>query len=85
MAALKFAIDFDSAFTNVYKTGSGLVLSEPTAIAVNQNNKNEIKAFGLDARKLIGKTSENTKIIFPIFEGEIVNVKVAAKLLSESP
>ena len=83
MAALKFAIDFDSAFTNVYKTGSGLVLSEPTAIAVNQNNKNEIKAFGLDARKLIGKTSENTKIIFPIFEGEIVNVKVAAKLLAE--
>ena len=47
MAALKFAIDFDSAFTNVYKTGSGLVLSEPTAIAVNQNNKNEINFMNL--------------------------------------
>ncbi len=83
MAILKFAIDFDSAYTNIYKTGSGLVLSEPTVAAVNQANKNEVKAIGIAARKLIGKTSENTKILFPVFEGEIVNVKVASKLLSE--
>lgn len=81
MAALKYSIDFNSSITNIYKTGSGLVLSEPTVAAVAQSSKGEIKATGNSAKKLIGKTSENTKIVFPVFEGEVVNVKVASKLL----
>ena len=79
---IKFAIDFDSAYTNVYKLGSGLVLSEPTVAAVEEGEKGEIKAIGQDAYKLIGKTSKNTKIVFPVFEGEIVNERVAAGVLS---
>lgn len=81
MAAEKFAIDFDSAYTNIYKLGSGVVLSEPTVAAVGTDGKGEIKAAGADAGKLIGKTAENTKIVFPVFEGEIVNERVASKLL----
>ena len=79
---IKFAIDFDSAYTNVYKLGSGLVLSEPTVAAVEEGDKGEVKAIGQEAYKLIGKTSKNTKIVFPVFEGEIVNEKVAAAILS---
>lgn len=82
MSALKIAIDFDSSITNIYMLGSGLVLSEPTVAAVDTESKGEIKAFGLEARKLIGKTAKNTKIVFPVFEGEIVNEKVATKLLA---
>lgn len=78
---IKFAIDFDSAYTNVYKLGSGLVLSEPTVAAVEEGEKGEIKAIGQEAYKLIGKTSKNTKIVFPVFEGEIVNERVAAATL----
>ena len=78
----KIAIDFGSQYTNIYKLGSGMVLSEPTVAAVGTDGKGEIKAFGLEARKLIGKTAENTKIVFPVFEGEIVNEKVASKLLT---
>lgn len=79
---IRLAIDFDSAYTNIYKSGSGLVLSEPTVAAVEEGEKGEVKAIGQDAYKLIGKTSKNTKIVFPVFEGEIVNEKVAASVLS---
>ncbi len=82
MAMQKLAIDFGSVYTNIYMLGGGLVLSEPTVAAVSQDGKNEVKAVGDEAKKLIGKTAKNTKIIFPVFEGEIVNDKVAAGLLS---
>jgi len=81
MAVEKLAIDFDSAYTNIYKTGCGMVLSEPTVASVSITGKNELKAVGIEARKLIGKTAENTKIVFPVFEGEIVNETVAVKVL----
>ena len=77
MATEKLAIDFDSVYTNIYMLGGGLVLSEPTVAAVSQSDKCEVKAIGEDARRLIGKTAKNTKIVFPVFEGEIVNEKVA--------
>lgn len=81
MPAQKFAVDFDSAYTNIYKLGSGLVLSEPTVAAVEEGEKGAVKAIGLEAGRLIGKTGKNTAIVFPVFEGEIVNERVAAGLL----
>lgn len=82
MSAYKLAIDLDSSCTNIYMIGGGLVLSEPTVAAVSQDEKSEIKAIGNDAKKMIGKTAKNTKIVFPVFEGEIINEKVSAGLLS---
>lgn len=81
MSAIKIAIDFDSANTNIYLLGSGMVLSEPTVAAVSDDEKGIIKATGEEAKKLIGKTAKGTKIVFPVFEGEIVNEKVATSLL----
>ncbi len=78
----KIAIDFDGLYTNIYKLGCGIVLSEPTVAAVGIGGKDDIKAVGTEAKKLIGKTAENTKIVFPVFEGEIVNESVATKLLN---
>ncbi|MBQ7349195.1 MAG: rod shape-determining protein, partial [Clostridia bacterium] len=46
MAIQKFAIDFGSLNTNIYKVGSGLVLTEPTVAAVVDDTKFEIKAIG---------------------------------------
>lgn len=82
MAVEKLAIDFDSINTNIYMLGGGLVLSEPTVAAVGIDDGNEIKAVGEEAKKLIGKTAKNTKIVFPVFEGEIVNEKVAIGVIS---
>ena len=81
MAVQKLAIDFDSVYTNIYAVGGGLVLSEHTVVAISQGEKNQIKAVGDEARKLMGKTAKNTKIVFPVFEGEIVNEKAATGLL----
>ncbi len=81
MSSQKFAIDFDSTYTNIYKIGSGLVLSEQTVASVENGEKGAVKAFGTEAGRLIGKTSKNTTIVFPVFEGEIVNERVASELL----
>lgn len=82
MTSCKLAVDFDSLTTNIYRLGSGMVLSEPTVAAVSDDDKSSVKAIGLDAKKLIGKTSKSTKTVFPVFEGEIVNVKVAGGILN---
>lgn len=82
MAADKFSIDFDSVYTNIYMTGNGLVLSEPTVAAVDDVVKGEVKAIGAEAYKLVGKTGTGTKMVFPVFESEVVNVKVATAVLS---
>ncbi len=83
MSKVKLAIDLDSANTNIYMMGSGLVLSEPTVAIVDIENKNEVKYVGDDARKLIGKTTKNSKVIFPVYEGEIVNHPVAESMLNK--
>ncbi len=82
MSNCKIAVDFDSAYTNIYRLGSGLVLSEPTVCAVEEKDGMKVKCIGLEASKMIGKTVKNTKIVFPVFEGEIVNEKVATGLFS---
>lgn len=82
MAIEKLAIDLDSVLTNIYVVGGGLVLSEHTMAGVSQDDKCQIKAVGEEARKLMGKTAKNTKIVFPVFEGEIINERVATGLLN---
>lgn len=75
---LKLAIDFGTSMTKIYKLGSGIVLAEPTCITVQEG---EIRAFGNDAKRLLGKTASETDVCFPVFEGEIVNERLAAALL----
>lgn len=84
MARRKLAIDLDSSVTNIYMLGAGLVLSEPTVAATDTNQKQLcVKAVGAEANKLIGKNSKNTRIVFPVFEGEVVNERVASGMLRE--
>ena len=77
---LKLAIDFGTAVTKIYKIGSGIVLSEPTCVTV-QKDTGEIRAFGTDAKRLLGKTAEVTDVVFPVYEGEIVDERLASALL----
>ncbi len=77
----KIAIDLGSAVTKIYKIGSGIVLAEPSCVAMNTADSS-VKAIGEDAKNLIGKTSDYTTIVFPVFEGEIVNEKLASTMLN---
>ena len=82
MATIKIGVDLGTSDTKIYSVGSGIVLNEPTVTALSQDGAGEIKAVGLEAKKLIGKTAENTKIVFPVFEGEVVNETLATEILS---
>ncbi len=81
---IKLAIDLGSMMTKIYRadTNNGIVLAEPSCVAVVGDLK-EIKAIGKDAKNLIGKTAEFTNIIYPIYEGEIVDMRLATEMLKE--
>lgn len=80
---IKLAIDLGSSMTKIYRadTNSGIVLAEPSCIAVNDGL--EIKAIGKAAKSLIGKTAEYTQIVRPIQDGLIVDRALAAKMLQD--
>ena len=69
--------------TKIYRAdaGNGIALAEPSCVAVNVDR--EVKAVGKDAKKLVGKTAEYTSIVFPVYEGEIVDGQLAAVMLKE--
>ncbi|MBQ7879135.1 MAG: rod shape-determining protein [Clostridia bacterium] len=81
---IKLAIDLGSSVTKIYRadTNNGVVLSEPSCVAVVGNDQ-EVKAIGKDARNLIGKTAEFTSIVYPIYEGEVVDMRLATVMLKE--
>ena len=77
------AIDFGSVYTCIYKVGSGLVLKEPTLIsAENKDDEYQIVAMGEEAKKMQGKTDENTYIFSPISEGKIKSFEYAEVLIN---
>ena len=77
---IKLAIDFGTAITKIFRLGSGIVLAEPTCVTL-QKDTGEIRAYGEEAKRLLGKTSGATEVCFPVFEGEIVNERLASALL----
>lgn len=81
---IKLAIDLGSSVTKIYRAdgGSGIVLAEPSAVAAD-GVTGEVKAIGKEAKKLVGKTTEFTEIVFPVYEGEIENGRLAAEMLRE--
>ena len=75
------AIDLGSVNTGIYQLGSGVVLFEPSVVALGSDEKHRTKAVGGEAKKLIGKTGDSTKIVFPIFEAQIEDEKVASVMV----
>jgi rod shape-determining protein MreB len=80
---IKLAIDLGSSMTKIYRAdaGNGIVLAEPSCVAIN--TEREVKAVGKEAKKLVGKTAELTRIVFPVYEGEIVDRQLAGIMLKE--
>ena len=81
---IKLAIDLGTSVTKIYRAdaSNGIVLAEPSCVAVSGVQR-EIKAIGKEAKKLVGKTAEFTEIVFPVYEGEIVDGRLAAVMLKE--
>jgi len=73
-------IDLGTATIIVYIKGEGIVLSEPSVVAINKNN-NQIMAVGAEARSMIGRTPGNIVAIRPLREGVISDYNITEKML----
>ena len=74
------AIDLGTATTLVYVRGRGIVLNEPSVVAIEKKTEN-ILAVGTEAKKMLGRTPGNISAIRPMKEGVIADFEMAEKML----
>ncbi|MBD0676107.1 rod shape-determining protein [Kitasatospora sp. NPDC059811] len=74
------AIDLGTANTLVYVRGKGIVLNEPSVVAVNTNTGG-ILAVGAEAKKMIGRTPGNIVAIRPLKDGVIADFEITERML----
>ncbi len=74
------AIDLGTANTLVYAKGRGIVVSEPSIVAINKVT-NQVEAVGRDAKDMLGRTPGNIVAIRPMKDGVIANFEVTEKML----
>ena len=75
------AIDLGTANTLVYAKGKGIVVNEPSIVAINKNN-GEVVAVGREAKEMLGRTPGNVVAIKPMKDGVIADFKVTEKMLT---
>lgn len=77
------AIDLGTANTLVYAKGRGIVLSEPSVVAVRKDSKgyNKVLAVGKEAKLMLGRTPGNITAIRPLKDGVIADFEVTEAML----
>ena len=73
-------IDLGTSSILVYIKGRGVVLKEPSVIAVNKDN-NDVVAYGEDARLMLGRTPENIAAVRPLRQGVISDYTLTEEML----
>jgi rod shape-determining protein MreB and related proteins len=74
------AVDLGTANTLVYVRGRGIVLNEPSVVAINTNTQG-IVAVGSHAKRMIGRTPENIVAIRPLKDGVIADFDTTERML----
>ena len=74
------AVDLGTANTLVYVKGEGIVLNEPSVVAVNKGSK-RIMGIGLEAKRMLGRTPEGIEAIRPLKDGVIADVDITELML----
>ncbi|MDR0250610.1 MAG: rod shape-determining protein [Burkholderiales bacterium] len=81
------AIDLGTANTLVYMRGKGVVLDEPSVVAIRQeggaHGKTAIQAVGFAAKQMLGRTPGNIQAVRPMKDGVIADFHVTEKMLKE--
>jgi rod shape-determining protein MreB len=75
------AIDLGTANTLVYAKGKGIVVNEPSIVAINKTN-GEVEAVGKEAKEMLGRTPGNIVAIRPMKDGVIADFKVTERMLN---
>lgn len=76
------AIDLGTANTLVYLKGNGIVLNEPSVVAVDQKSK-KVYAVGAEAKAMLGKTPDHIVAIRPMKDGVIADFEITEVMLRE--
>jgi rod shape-determining protein MreB len=74
------AVDLGTANTLVYVKGEGIVLNEPSVVAVEKAT-GKIKGIGLEAKRMLGRTPEGVAAVRPLKDGVIADVDVTEIML----
>jgi rod shape-determining protein MreB len=74
------SIDLGTANTLIYVRGQGVVLDEPSVVAINVNDGRPV-AVGLEAKRMMGRTPNHIKAIRPLKDGVIADFEVCEKML----
>jgi rod shape-determining protein MreB len=73
-------IDLGTATTLIYVKGKGIVLEEPSIVAIDKEN-NKVLAVGREAKKMVGRTPENIVAVRPLKDGVIADFEITEKML----
>jgi len=74
------AIDLGTANTLIQVRGEGIVLNEPSVVALDRTTR-KLRAVGLEAKRMLGRTPDNTIAIRPLRDGVIADVDMAEIML----
>jgi rod shape-determining protein MreB len=74
------AIDLGTANTLIQVKGEGIVMNEPSVVAVERSTR-RVRAIGLEAKRMLGRTPEGTVAIRPMRDGVIADVDMAELML----
>ena len=81
-ASRAIAIDLGTANTVVYLAGRGIVISEPSVVAMEMHNGvRRVRAVGAGAKLMMGKTPDSIKTIRPLRNGVIADLEVAEQMI----
>ena len=76
------AIDLGTANTLVYVKGKGIVLNEPSVVAIEEfRGKKQVLAVGNDAKLMLGRTPGNISAIRPLRDGVIADFEIAEEMI----
>jgi rod shape-determining protein MreB len=75
------AIDLGTVNTRIYSGDRGVVVNEPSAVALDDRT-GEVQAVGKEAKEMLGRTPANIRVVRPLKDGVIADFKVTEKMLS---
>ena len=75
------AIDLGTVNTRIYSRDRGVVVNEPSAVALDDRT-GEVQAVGTEAKEMLGRTPANIRVVRPLKDGVIADFKVTEKMLN---
>ena len=83
LGSADLSIDLGTANTLIYERGQGIVLDEPSVVAISHgpSSSQKVAAVGLEAKRMLGRTPSNIQAIRPLRDGVIADFFITEKML----